>query len=220
MGALLQVHLLRVDDLEAVRDEVAGLVAPGFVAPADARQEAVLDLLGEGLMLRSLLGVRDDDQLVLGRYGKPCLRDGNRHFNLSHDAGLVACGICDRPVGVDLARLAYNEPVVRRLFEPLGLRLDEGAAAQGLGTDGGDLPDGQGDARAWAFARTWAGLEARLKAAGTGFAAGVRRHPELLEGWHLQTVDLERCVLGCACAEPFDLELRPFDVTAALQTLR
>lgn len=223
MGALLlQVHLLRVNDLVAVRQEVESLVAPGFVAPADARPEAALDLLGEGLMLRSLLGVSEDDQLVRGRYGKPGLRDGGPHFNLSHDAGLVACGVCQRPVGVDLARLAYNEPVVRRLFEPLGLQLDERGSKRAPSADVG-ADDGAavgGEARLWAFARAWAGLEARLKAAGTGFATGVRRHPELLEGWHLQTVDLDGCVLACACAEPFDVELRRFDVTSALQMLR
>lgn len=214
------VHVLRTEQLVGLEDRVREVVAPQFAhPPARAKRQAQLEVLGSGLLLRALLGVSRDGQLVAGRYGKPELaavvgadsaeRDGRGagvppRFNLSHDGGLVACGLCAEPLGVDVSRITYNRPIVKRLYAPLGI--------DDVGLE--DTPEAR-----IAFTREWVLLESRLKAGGTGFGIEVRQHPEVLEGWHTAVRRLGDVLLACACASPFDLDVVEFDAVRELERI-
>lgn len=207
---VVRLYLLRTNEMEGIQTQVAPLVAESFCrARNTVREQARLDSLGSGLLLRCVLNVSSNDQLERGRYGKPRLASSAAHerihFNLSHDAGYVALGVAGEPLGVDVSRLACDQRVAERLFQPLGLA---SAAFD-------DTPEGR-----MGFSRTWTQLEAMLKASGVGFSTGVRKHPELLEGWHVWSKSLDGAMLSCACANPFEVQLVPFNAREELARLQ
>ncbi len=57
--------------------------------------------------------------LAYGSAGKPYLKDyADRHFNLSHTEGLLACAVSDREVGIDAERIRHFSPaILRRLTQ-------------------------------------------------------------------------------------------------------
>ncbi len=78
--------------------------------------------------------------------GKPYFPDWPQvHFNLSHTAGAVLVGLCDRPLGVDIQ---VCRPVSRRMRE----RLSEDGTEEG-------------------FFRSWVRREARAKRTGAGIGS-------------------------------------------------
>ncbi len=56
--------------------------------------------LAAGLLMRTVLGVKRDEQLVYNQYGKPALKKG-LEFNLSHAGDLVILATGTSPLGVD-----------------------------------------------------------------------------------------------------------------------
>lgn len=52
------------------------------------------------------------------QYGKPYLRDfPGVHYNVSHTKGIIVCAIAGRPIGVDVERIRWFDPlVVKRFF--------------------------------------------------------------------------------------------------------
>lgn len=209
-AGVVRLYLLCTDELKDVQSQVAPLVAESFRPTRSAiRDQTRLDSLGSGLLLRCVLNVSSNAQLGRGRYGKPHLASPTAHeqvhFNLSHDAGYVVLGVAGEPLGVDVSRLTYDRRVVERMFQPLGLA--------GVALD--DEPEDR-----MGFSRTWTQLEAMLKASGVGFSTGVRKHPELLEGWHVWSKSLDDAMLSCACANPFEVRLVRFNVREELARLQ
>ncbi len=65
---------------------------------------------GAGLLLDDMLmehGLRERDmEYAEGEHGKPVFANHSElHFNLSHSGTLVACALCDAPVGVDVQQI-------------------------------------------------------------------------------------------------------------------
>jgi phosphopantetheinyl transferase len=87
--------------------------------------------------------------------GRPLLPGTGLHLSLATRAGVVAMGLADRPVGVDLEEVRAQSSEAEALLHP-----EERALLAGL----------RGDMRRLAFARLWAAKEAFVKALGTGFA--------------------------------------------------
>ena len=88
--------------------------------------------------------------------GKPVLRDGGLHFNLSHAEGRWLLAVSPWPVGVDVERNDRSvdmERVASRIFRPEEIR-------EILTRDGAE--------RRHAVFRAWTGREALVKARGEG----------------------------------------------------
>lgn len=124
-------------------------------------------------VLRSLLGMNlaippQGLQFAKGPQGKPRLAAQNHifdlHFNLSHSADLLLCGICvGEALGVDVEYL----PHLRRC-DALARRFFCATEAQTIQR----LPSPQKER---AFMRAWTAKEAYWKAIGTGLAGGLNR---------------------------------------------
>jgi len=118
-------------------------------------------------VLRRLLGHYlhvDPGALVFGyaQHGKPFLRDGSLHFNMSHSHNLALYAVTlEREVGIDIewprAKVAHEE-IAARFFS-----LEEQEALAGL-------PAAQ---HREAFYNIWTRKEAYVKARGDGIAAGL-----------------------------------------------
>ncbi|MBE7087505.1 MAG: 4'-phosphopantetheinyl transferase superfamily protein [Clostridiales bacterium] len=112
--------------------------------------------LGAGVLLNYALkeeGITSHD-VVVGENGKPYLKDGNLHFNLSHSGDMVACAISNGEVGCDVQeKRAVNLELAKRYFCPSEV---EYIFANGKG----DVED--------RFFRTWAVKESFIKAVGLG----------------------------------------------------
>jgi 4'-phosphopantetheinyl transferase len=78
------------------------------------REEDRLRCLAGGLLMRRLLGVREDGQLVEGPHGKPRLAGKGPQFNLSHAGEYVVLALGERPLGVDIERTERMKPAAAR----------------------------------------------------------------------------------------------------------
>lgn len=202
-------HVAESAPLEPHLERCRSVIAPKYVhgtevGPQTNRLEAACG----GILARALLDVTRDEDLSYGEYGKPFI-PGAPEFNLSNDGGIVVLAMGARPLGADVESIpsVYRDPealICRKFFDE-----DERAA----------IGDGSTCEQRTSWARAWTRREAILKAMGTGFAVDPRKHPEVLEGWHLETRVLEGVVLTCAMDEPFELELVEFDAVAALRDL-
>jgi 4'-phosphopantetheinyl transferase len=113
--------------------------------------------------LRAILAVQldcapRDVDFTIGEFGKPLLRDGSLHFNLSHerDLALVALSL-DGPVGIDIEHLRRAPG------------LTECAATFCHPHELAALP-AEREARNLELLRLWTAKEAYLKALGTGLS--------------------------------------------------
>lgn len=194
----VDLHMLRLCDLEGRTGALRALVAPRYLRGSETGTErSRLEALGAGLLLREVLGVEEDEQLSYGESGKPRLSGGGPEFNLSHGGGLVVLGVAKGMVGVDVQAVPSKlRPVemllARKYFSP------EDLVAIG---------DGSREVGRLAFARAWVRLEACLKAGGTGFYVDPRRHPEVLDAWELAYHETDGCVIAVAAAEAIDLRV-------------
>ncbi len=119
-------------------------------------EDALRTLCGRALVRHALKewGVQNSP-IVRGEHGKPVLKSGEAHFNLSHAKDMVVCAVSAFPVGVDV------EPVLPRGFGRIANRAffeEERARAQTL--------DG--------FYEIWTKKESALKYLGVGLG-GLRR---------------------------------------------
>lgn len=57
-----------------------------------------------------------EEMLRYGEHGKPMLKGGFPHFNISHCKGMVVCALADCPIGVDIEpRRRITEPLLRKV---------------------------------------------------------------------------------------------------------
>ncbi|MFB6896572.1 4'-phosphopantetheinyl transferase family protein [Streptomyces hydrogenans] len=90
-----------------------------------------------------------------GPHGRPVLRDGRRHFSLSHGGSLAVIVCAPVPVGVDVERIPRAEVVGH-----VAPKLHPAERAELAALAPAERPA--------AFARVWTRKEALLKALGTG----------------------------------------------------
>lgn len=203
------VHVLETATLVGLEDACRKVIAPRYCERANVGPEARrLEALGTGLLARYLLGVRADEDLTLGEYGKPSVA-GAPEFNLSNDAGLVVLAmgsVGGSAIGVDVEEVPGRYRHVEELLARKYYDADELAA----------IGDGSTHEGRIAYARAWTRREAILKAMGTGLAVDPRKHPEVLEGWELQSRLLGDAVLTCAMREPFCMKLVPHNASDLL----
>lgn len=95
----------------------------------------------------------EDMTITHDQAGRPLLPGRGLHLSLATRAGIVAIGLSDRPVGVDV-ELVHADTQAEALLHP-----EERSMLASL----------RGIERGEAFARLWAAKEAFVKALGTGF---------------------------------------------------
>lgn len=162
------------------------------------KQEAGQELTA-GFLLKHYLGVCEDAQLIRTKYGKPMLQSGEVHFNLSHSGNLVALGIADMDIGVDLEKIMdVHWPSVKKVFS--GIQQEQ-------------LKQTPEREQPRQFTRMWTECEAVLKLKGSGFAAweqeNGRADQECVrpEGQIIHWIRYSNYVIACAAYKDFNLSV-------------
>lgn len=134
--------------------------AEGLIKPKD-KDLSVL----AGLMLKNVLGVKEDGTIKYGEHGKPYFEHGEK-FSLAHSGKYAVLAVSDCEIGVDIEdRQFFSEHITQRFF-----KLDEQEYC------GKDL------ARSL---RVWTLKEAALKLTGSGFSYPAKKFSVLpFEGEH------------------------------------
>lgn len=195
-------------DSSALADRVQDILPLIPACYADAYKknagnyQTALEKLAAGLLLRLVLGISDDKQLTRNACGKPYLKqqrgEAPLYFNLSDDEGLVVLATADFEIGVDVHRAGIVDARFMQKMLP-GKGYADFLAA----------PDAE---KPLLFAKAWTALEAKVKCLGTGFIRDTRRHPELLDGVHVEAVQLsEKYVVSCAARNEFAVRILPWN---------
>ena len=199
-------YVARIGGLPIDWERSSALVAPRYQrrargkAPSHVRQGELL----AGLMLRRVLGVTRDDDLVVGEQGKLSLARGGPHFCLSHGDDIVVLGVAAHELGVD----------VERMPERYG-RAERDALRYVLSDEQLAAVDGARDP-ARAFVRAWTRVESVLKADGCGLAYPVRGGC-LPEGWQVSFIEFEGYGISCATHGKPIVDLRSVDAGPLLE---
>ena len=189
------VYLIDVRNLKPVEAQCLPLLTPERKKAAEGyrNQTARLRVIGAGLLLRGVLGVRDDADLGQNEFGKPFLAAGGPQFSLSNAGHYAALAVAQIPVGLDMEQLKDEYPaILRRYFLPDELEWLDRAP---LGEQ---------------FCTLWTRLESVLKAEGTGFEGWRQRTCSLVREdgpWMIQNAVHDGHMLACAAGKPFDLRL-------------
>lgn len=118
--------------------------------------------LGKRLLhmgLKDLYGISSGSQnqpvILKGEHGKPYLKDfPHIRYNISHTDGMVACGIGDRELGIDVERIRpFRQNILRKVFSDAERRRME------------EIPE---EEYSKYFFRIWTLKESYLKAVGCG----------------------------------------------------
>lgn len=120
----MKLYLLSCENIDHFAKRILPLL-PQMRQTSYARTGSGLSL-GAGLLLSSLLGVRQDEDLRFEPQGKPFLSKGTPEFSLSHAGSHVLLGVSDHPVGVDMERKdrRVNPSVQKRVCLPQEAGLD------------------------------------------------------------------------------------------------
>ena len=115
-GSAIRLYVAAITELRGRQEQGLGLLSPARRARAlrYLREEDRLRCLAGGLLMRRLLGVHEDGQLVEGPYGKPVLAGNGPQFSLSHagEYAVLAMGNC--PNGVDIERTERMQPLAAK----------------------------------------------------------------------------------------------------------
>ena len=191
---IITVHVARVSmvDPRAIVDLAP--ISPLYAAralnndlPYSSRREAA----GVGALLRDVLGVYEDTQLVRSSFGKPELADTNApSISISHAAGTVVLAVSEAaqlsggPIGVDIESMDEVSPL---------------AVSRMAATEERAWIDAAGNQRdrCRRMCQVWTRIEAILKAEGVGFSIDPRKDG-MPDGWNTSSVTYGRCVISCA----------------------
>ncbi len=191
----IQFYLTDVSPLRNTFDKAYAFLTPMRMQRVDAQRgiDAKLRLMGAGLLLRNILNIRDDAQLVCNEYGKPFI-SGGAHFSISHSGKWCALAVSDAPVGADIeVPRGISSEMIRRC-----------------------LTDAE---QAWCcgsqerFLQLWTRKESIMKACGEGIAMGLKNISALPcektaaggKLWTVETFQMDECV--CSVAGENDLHL-------------
>ena len=166
---------------------------------AQRRQQAVSfveekdRLLGcaAGLLLRRVLNVTKDEDLICNEYGKPKLVSGDVQFSLSHAGCYAALAVSRELIGVDIEPHVKPSVLPRKVLTGEEMHwLEEHPSAE-------------------EFCLLWTRLESALKAEGCGLAAEERSFSLLEENrpWHWETVLHDGHTVTCAALGRMEVEL-------------
>lgn len=185
------------DGWEDLATEVAGRYGTNFEVrfPQATRREA----LCAGILLRLVLGVRSDDDLIVGEFGKPRLTKGYPCFNLTDVDGWSVLAVASEEVGVDA-----------ETYRPRLGAMERAAAERVLSQEElRELDEAPEEQQPYLFIRMWTRLEAKLKGDGRGFTVDPD-YEEATRGWHVATADAGNLCISCALRsdEP-NIWLRP-----------
>lgn len=172
-GKDIELYLLEESQLDALTGEDLALLHPHYLEKMEARKrpEGKRHALASAYLLRMVLGVGPEDELVLGEQEKPSFPRLSQEFNLSHDDGVTVLAVSSETVGVDIERLTKTDMrVVRKVF-PEAYRNIITAA----------------DGSSAAYTECWTKLEAILKAEGCGFHGALKDNDEYLQKWQVQS---------------------------------
>ncbi len=155
----MRLDIIGINQLNSGYEILLGLLTPKR-REKTCRYMKVGDRLrsmGAGLLLRSVLGVESDEDIVYGVYDKPNLSNDGLHFNLSHGGDYVILASGDCRLGVDIEKLRSFDPAVaERCFTPLECAEFE---KPGLTTEESQA----------VFFKLWTAKESVMKASGLGF---------------------------------------------------
>lgn len=195
MKQTVTVYLVDVKSLKSVEAQCLSLLTPKRRKTAEDYQDqtARRRVIGAGLLLRKVLGVKRDSDLNRNEYGKPFLAAGGPQFSLSHAGHYAALAVSKIPVGLDIEQIKEEYPaILRRYFLPDELEwLDRAPSDE------------------W-FYTLWTRLEGVLKAEGTGFECWKQRRYSLLKengSWFIQNAIHDGHIIACTAGKPFYLRL-------------
>jgi len=112
----MRLYLVAVTELAGRQEQGLALLPPARRARAlrYLREEDRLRCLAGGLLMRRLLGVCEDGQIVEGAHGKPALAGKGPQFNLSHAGEYAVLAVGNRPNGVDIERMERMQPLAAK----------------------------------------------------------------------------------------------------------
>lgn len=183
-GTEIELYLLEEAQLDALTGEDLALLHPHYLEKMEAmkRPEGKHHALASACLLREVLGVAPEDELVLGAQGKPSFPKNPKQFSLSHSKGVTVLAVSSDPVGVDIERQTETDMrVVRKVF-PEAYR-DLVTAADGSST---------------VYTECWTKLEAILKAEGCGFHGALKENDEYLEKWQVRSFPWNDYIISVA----------------------
>jgi len=112
----MRLYIAAITELCGRQEQGLALLPPARRARAlrYLREEDRLRCLAGGLLMRCLLGVREDGQLVEGPHGKPMLAGKGPQFSLSHAGEYAALAVGNCPNGVDIERRERMRPLAAK----------------------------------------------------------------------------------------------------------
>lgn len=147
-------------------------------------------------------GEIEDIESILGKgpQGKPFLKTGGLHFNISHSGGAAACAVEDCPVGLDLqTERSFTPSLAARIMAPG----EEELVRRAPNADD-------------ALTQLWTCKESWMKLTGLGFSQGIKESAFTAlgdcprpagEGPCFRSQKLPGFWLTEACPQPFLLEV-------------
>jgi 4'-phosphopantetheinyl transferase len=83
------------------------------------KEEDQLRCIGAGYLIAKKLGAEEDRDFVYNGCGKPLLKEGSIHFNISHSGDWVVMVISENEVGIDVEQIKKAEiQVGKQCFQP------------------------------------------------------------------------------------------------------
>jgi len=112
----VRLYLAAITELGERQEQGLALLPPARRARVlrYRREEDRLRCLAGGLLMRRLLGVREDGQLVEGPHGKPMFAGAGPWFNLTHSGEYAALAVGNSPNGVDIERKERMKPLAAK----------------------------------------------------------------------------------------------------------
>ena len=188
----IKLYLVDARELSGYLTDGLALLTPKRRKEAEAFMEEKDRLLhlAAGLLLRSVLGVTRDDDLVYGEFDKPELADGRIQFSLSHAGHYAVLAVSEHPVGVDIEPIAKPQVLPRKMLTQEEMKwLEENPSPED-------------------FCILWTRLESALKAEGCGLALEAREFSLLTNGklWHWEMLTHDGHLVTCASGTLFTVQ--------------
>ena len=150
----VKLYVLSIDEIKANALKMKAALDDETLKKIDgiSSEKAALEKLGSSYLVAKFTG---DNKVFFGERGKPLKR--GVFFNASHDGGIVAMGVADCDIGVDVCALnRFERAQISRVFS------EEEIASAGKKSD---------------LAFFWVQKESLLKCDGAGICAEIKSVP-------------------------------------------